>query len=328
MDAQALDTVEVLQDPQVRSPAVSVVIPAYNRRDTLEAALRSVLAQTFQDFEIIVVDDGSDDDTVAVAAAVDDARIGILRHRQNAGPAAARNTGVQASSAPIVAFQDSDDFWLPEKLAAQLACLADPTVIASYCGMIVTGSPARDGEPPASPAYSPRTGFVSGDITAALLHSNIISTQTLVARRRTLLDIGLFDTGFKVLEDWELALRLAAAGAIVPAAAPHVVQRFSDNSLTRHSPRWAWDHRDILLKHHPLLQRYPAAGARQWAIAAGRFRRIGQPTETRAALRQARALTGLSPRLCAQYLRSFLIRSQATDTNTDTTDTKDLPCNS
>ena len=103
------------------SPAISVVMPSYNRESTIRAAAESVLRQTWQDFELIVVDDGSSDATVAALRAIDDPRLRILPQEVNRGVSAARNVGIDAARAPWVAFQDSDDEWLPEKLALQMA---------------------------------------------------------------------------------------------------------------------------------------------------------------------------------------------------------------
>src|SRR6188474_1008516 len=101
-------------------PKVSVVIPVFNRPAAVRRAIDSVLAQTVQDFEIIVVDDGSTDGTAAAVTAIQDPRITLVKHDQRRGGSAARNSGIRASIAPYVAFLDSDDEWLPSKLERQL----------------------------------------------------------------------------------------------------------------------------------------------------------------------------------------------------------------
>jgi len=98
---------------------ISVIIPTYNRPEFTARAVRSALAQTHRDLEIIVVDDGSKD-TVSAAAWGEDPRVRMLRHETNRGVGAARNTGVRAARGEVVAFLDSDDYWLPEKLASQM----------------------------------------------------------------------------------------------------------------------------------------------------------------------------------------------------------------
>src|SRR5215468_5764628 len=102
-------------------PRVSVVVPVFNRPIAVARAINSVLVQTCQDFEIIVVDDASTDDTAAAVASIRDSRVRSIRHDRNRGGSAARNTGIEAAGAPLVAFLDSDDEWLPSKLERQLA---------------------------------------------------------------------------------------------------------------------------------------------------------------------------------------------------------------
>src|SRR5262245_28149594 len=102
------------------TPRISVVIPVLNRAAVVRRAIASVLAQTFQDFEIVVVDDGSTDGTAESVDTLSDRRIRVIRHEQTLGGGAARNTGIRASRAPFVAFLDSDDEWVPTKLEKQL----------------------------------------------------------------------------------------------------------------------------------------------------------------------------------------------------------------
>ena len=102
---------------------VSVVIPAYNRERYLADAVDSVLAQTFTDFELLIVDDGSRDRTVEIAKSYRDPRIRLVRHERNRGVAAARNTGVAEARGAYVAFLDSDDVAYPDRLARQVAFL-------------------------------------------------------------------------------------------------------------------------------------------------------------------------------------------------------------
>ena len=116
--------------PPPASPPVSVVIPAYNREATIVAAIDSVLGQSFGDFELLVVDDGSRDGTLAAARSVADPRVRVIAAEQNGGAAAARNLGATQARGDWIAFQDSDDEWLPRKLEKQMARLhaADPAI--------------------------------------------------------------------------------------------------------------------------------------------------------------------------------------------------------
>src|SRR4051794_36269759 len=115
------------------NPLVSVVIPAFNRAFILPEALDSVLAQTFKDFELIVVDDGSTDDTEEVLRPYVERRGVRFLPQANQGPAAARNRGIEAARGKYVAFLDSDDLWLPIKLSVQIPRMeAHPEAVMSY----------------------------------------------------------------------------------------------------------------------------------------------------------------------------------------------------
>ena len=117
-------------------PAVSVVLPTYNRASTLRRAVDSVLCQDFGDFELIVVDDGSRDQTASILSDIDDARLRVIRLPENRGQAHARNVGLDAASADLAAFQDSDDVWHPNKLSRQVAAIrAIPDASVVYSDM-------------------------------------------------------------------------------------------------------------------------------------------------------------------------------------------------
>ena len=154
-------------------PAVSIVIPAYNRAATIRAAIESVLRQTWTDFELIVVDDGSTDDTLAEAAKVADPRLRLVESPANGGAAAARNRGLAEARADWVAFQDSDDEWLPRKLEKQMARLTAPGAdfVAAYCGMLILDSVYEEGRAAGrlTPRYfpGPEETEVEGDLLLA-----------------------------------------------------------------------------------------------------------------------------------------------------------------
>ena len=116
------------------TPRVSVVIPTYNYGHLLEQSLESVFAQTYKDYEVILVDDGSTDDTPGIAARYE-GRIRYFR-KENGGPSSARNEGIRQARGPLIAFLDSDDLWLPHKLAVQTAFAdAHPEYGLVYCDM-------------------------------------------------------------------------------------------------------------------------------------------------------------------------------------------------
>ena len=116
-------------------PAVSVIIPTFNRAYCLRRSIDSVLAQTFTDFELIVVDDGSTDNTSALLETIGDPRLRVLRHPTNKGVAGAINTGIRNAKAAIIALQDSDDEWVETKLEYQMEVMrtADDKLGVIYC---------------------------------------------------------------------------------------------------------------------------------------------------------------------------------------------------
>jgi glycosyltransferase involved in cell wall biosynthesis len=186
-------------------PSVSVVIPVYNRAHLVGRAISSVLAQSHQRFEIIVVDDASSDRLGAALAEIADPRLRCIAHPVNRGAAAARNTGVAAAEGEFVAFLDSDDSWHPDKLAFQLAAMHDqpPEIAGHVCAYHCI-----------KPGYKPR--LISPDWNAATFRHAILfgctcgPGTTLLCRRAAFADVGPFDEELRRLEDWDWLLRLAA----------------------------------------------------------------------------------------------------------------------
>ncbi|OYR53897.1 hypothetical protein DJ73_06250 [Halorubrum sp. Ea1] len=124
----------------VDNPLVSVIIPTYNRREELERAIDSVLHQSFAEFELIVVDDNSMDDTTNLVKGYEDNRIRYFRHKQNEGVSQARNTGIQHAKGEYIAFLDSDDEWVPEKLETQLKVIESMECLGVYTNASVKRS--------------------------------------------------------------------------------------------------------------------------------------------------------------------------------------------
>ncbi|MBB5224394.1 glycosyltransferase involved in cell wall biosynthesis [Amaricoccus macauensis] len=274
------------------SPPVTVVIPAYERAATIVAAIDSVLRQTRTDFELLVIDDGSSDGTAEAAETVADPRLRVVRLPKNRGAAGARNAGAAEARGRWIAFQDSDDEWLPEKLALQLARLeAHPDAIAAYCGLLTVGELDADAHGRTRLAYvpGPEIELVEGRIQPTLLMQNVMSTQTVVVRRDVFLALGGFDESLPAMEDWEFAIRLAGAGEIAFVDAPLVHQRFSPNSLTRNLEKQLRSHAMILEKSRPLYAGRPDLLARQYYILAGDSRRSGDLDAARCYLALARA---------------------------------------
>ncbi len=217
----------------LRIPPVSVVIPTYNSASAVREALESVLAQTYSDFEVIVVDDGSTDNTESVMRSFGD-RVSYLK-QDNRGAGAARNQGIQRSRGEYVAFLDSDDLWLPTKLAEQVPLLdRDSEIGLVYSDWAVV---SEQGETDSShlrnlPAAS---GYVFDD----LVQSGFILTSGTVVRRSCLDDVGYFDETLSIAQDYDLWLRICYRWKVALVNKPLVTKRNWNGSLSSNLPKTA-----------------------------------------------------------------------------------------
>lgn len=286
---------------------VSIVIPTYNRAGIIRDAVNSVLRQSYSDFELIVVDDCSKDDTLAVLETVKDPRLKVVRHEKNGGASAARNTGVRAAQGTWIAFQDSDDEWLPTKLERQMARLTEPGTrhVASYTAMIILGTPRDEGARKRTQVrYFPGDDFspLDGDIYETQLKTNLVSTQTLVVRRDLMNELGGFDLSATPLEDWDCAIRIASRGTIAFVDEPLVIQRFSPDSITRGRLNHVRARELIVEKNRAELAKRPAVLASQHHSIAGVWRELGDYGSARRHMRSAIALRPTQLRFHANYL--------------------------
>lgn len=187
-------------------PKVSVIIPTYNRADMVGDAIQSVLNQTYGDWELIVVDDGSQDNTHDVVAAFCDPRLRYT-YQENTKLPGARNTGIRAATGRYVAFLDSDDFFLPDKLWLQVAALER----SPDTGLVASGWTEIDAQhKPLRTLYPWRLD--RGLVLADWLYSCPFIVPSVLVRRNWLVKVGLFDPQQHYVEDWDLWLRLAYAG--------------------------------------------------------------------------------------------------------------------
>ncbi len=198
---------------------MSVVIPTHDRAERVVAAMRSVAAQTWPNWELIVVDDASSDATpdVLAAAASGDPRLRVVRHDQARGGSAARNTGIDAAGGEYLAFLDDDDEWLPTKLAEQMAYLdAHPSVGAVSCWQVID-----DGAATPMPFRGPT------DITFAdLCWDNFCGSASFCLLRRTAFTVEpRFDTALPAAQDWDVWLQCARGAAV--AVVPEVLCRYA-----------------------------------------------------------------------------------------------------
>lgn len=197
---------------------VSVIIPTHNRADLVSEAVASVLAQSFRDFELIVVDDGSSDDTVeALAPYV--SRLRLLRRESRGGVSAARNMGIAAARGEWLAFLDSDDLWRPEKLVRQMAYLAaHPDMLLCQTGETWVRRGIRVNQPLTHRKIGGRIFFES-------LERCLVSPSAVILHRRLLTQHGGFDEDLAAAEDYDLWLRLAWRYEVGLVPEPLIIKR-------------------------------------------------------------------------------------------------------
>lgn len=209
-------------------PLISVVIPTYNRQCTLGRAIYSVLNQTYKKIELIVVDDASTDKTDLLIKSINDPRLSYIKLEANRGANHARNIGIERASGEYIAFQDSDDEWLAQKLEKQIELIESseikPDVV--YCSYLkVKGRDA---------SYLPKPDELhrKGSLSQKLLQGNFITTQSLLVKSDVFKEVGLFDEDMKRLQDWELLLRIANNYELSFLDKPLLITYFSEGSIT------------------------------------------------------------------------------------------------
>ncbi len=220
-------------------PSVSVVIPTYNRLSLLTQTVESVRSQTFQDFEIIVVDDGSTDDTWNWLSRQPDIR--AFTHT-NQGIAASRNVGIAEARAPWVALLDHDDLWLSDKLKLQMGFIAENPHIA-----MVAARHVRMGRRIRNPR---RVQWKSGDLFAAVYAESFIHTSSVIIRKDVLQSIGGFDPRYRFADEFDVWLKIARDYPIAYLDKPLVLIRFYEANTSHDRLGLRKDTEDILLTHY------------------------------------------------------------------------------
>lgn len=214
------------------TPQVTVVIPCFNQASYLPYAVESVLAQTLGDFEAIIVDDGSTDETPQIAASFTDSRIRYVR-QENRGLAGARNTGIRHARADLIALLDADDLWHPRFLATMVSTLdAHPEAAATYCGFQYID---RDGHPVGKPSV--RVVAPERFLETLICQGNWLSACSVVMRKRYAEEVGLFDETLHAVEDADLWARLAIKWPFIGVHAALVYYRRHGGNMSGQAQR-------------------------------------------------------------------------------------------
>lgn len=226
---------------------VSIIIPTYNRADVLTASVQSVLQQTYADFELLIIDDGSSDNTDIVVESLGDERIRYVKMPENKGVAAARNEGLRQAKHDYIAFQDSDDYWMPDKLEKQMEFLTQrPEAGLLYCPYVCQKA---DGSTILVPGGNIPLSEKQGHIYPYMLQRNTIGTPGVLMRRKCLENAGLFNESLTCLEDWEFFLRIARAYEIAFQEEPMVRVHLSKDGVS-HNISGYYEARCYMLAMH------------------------------------------------------------------------------
>ncbi|HLJ93375.1 MAG TPA: glycosyltransferase [Gemmataceae bacterium] len=277
-------------------PLVSVVIPAHNRETFLPAAVESVLSQTFTDWELLIVDDGSDDSTARVAReyAGKDLRIRCLRHEHRKGAQAARNSGIRAAQGPWIAFLDSDDRWLADSLEVrlQLATTSQVAVVHSECYILKPDEASPSGGPAGEEESLERMGLrpLQGQIYQEVLRQPGPMFQGMLVTREALARIGYLDESIRSYQEWDTTIRLAKHHVFAFVPQPTFVWNFRNpSSLSRSLTGNAAGYLQVMAKHRWAILRVlgPKALAFHYQTAGYLFRKAGDEARARHCLVRA-----------------------------------------
>lgn len=189
---------------------ISIIMPTYNREGLILHAIQSILGQTYTNWELIIVDDGSTDGTLQVVQSVNDQRISYIKNEKNMGAALSRNKGAQLANYNYLAFQDSDDAWRSDKLEKQMGYLSKHAefdmVYSSFVNHHLDGSKVL--------VPNRQIGEREGKLLPTLLVNNVIGTPTILIKKETFENNGGFDGTLSALEDWDFVLRVSEASPI------------------------------------------------------------------------------------------------------------------
>ncbi len=210
----------------MKMPTISIVIPAYNAESTIRETIESVQKQTFSDFEVIIIDDGSTDKTVEIINNFDDERIKVFSY-ENGGVSAARNRGISHANGEFIAFLDADDLWTPDKLELQLAVLEKYSEAGVAYSWTYFMYEQRKVIKAGNPVY------FKGDVYSNLLVENFLAHGSNPLIRREIIDcVGGYDSNFPHCADWDFYLRLASYCDFALVPKHQIFYRQSSGSMT------------------------------------------------------------------------------------------------
>lgn len=286
-------------------PLISVVIPTYNRADLLPRAIQSVLNQTFKDFELIVVDDGSTDNTEEIVAGFRRQIGNVFYVRQpNSGQCAdPKNHGIELSTGRYLAFLDSDDEWLPRKLEMQLQLLENKPALG-FVGCNITVFDNKTG-------LTLRTHdldrYVRNDFVEEVLKLNVLTPSAVMVRRAVIDNVGVFDTELKVADDLDMWLRISDKYAF--GFVPEFLLRYCIHGGSMlgnlRIKNETIEYERIFAKHRERMARYPSVYRSALRRLGSKYCAMGESPKGRAYYAQALRSDPRSLKMRLLYLSSY-----------------------
>lgn len=222
----------------VNKPVVSIIIPVYNRRELLYRAIKSVINQTYRNIEIIVIDDGSNEDIKSVCESFNDLRIRYFRHIENKGAAAARNTGLKNCRGDFVAFLDSDDEYLPQKIEKQIEVFVrSKDIDVVYCSLLLEEE--------------------NGKYHLIKTASNkwFVLLQQIMFKREVIEKVGFLDETFITIDDFDYVYRLRKSCRFASINEPLVIHHYTPFSLEKNLEIRNKDWEKFIKKYHDIMVR-------------------------------------------------------------------------
>lgn len=225
------------------NPLVSIIMPAYNAEKFISKSIESVLQQTYPNWELLVINDGSIDNTSNIVNSFNDSRIKLIE-QDNSGVSKARNTGIANSTGEFIAFLDSDDLWLQDKLEIQVKYMINnQNIILSYGDYL---SFIEDGKIIENKQLYP---FKIKDLKERLLVFNFIATLTVMVKSDVLKDTGGFDTEFFGPEDWDLWIKISQKGDIDYIKENLAMYREHEGGISKNKKRQLEEEYKVLKRH-------------------------------------------------------------------------------
>jgi glycosyltransferase involved in cell wall biosynthesis len=224
-------------------PRVSVIIPIYNSEKYVQESIESVLHQTFKDFELIFIDDGSTDRTKEILSHYKDI---VYFYQENSGPSRARNEGIRRSHGQLISFLDADDLWFPDKLELEVKYFDTHPDI----GLVTCDALAFTGDKVIVPSMAKERPLHSGSVLYFLLRENFLNTNNVLIRRDVFDKVGMFDETRKFSEDYDLWLRIAQHYKI--GFVRNILTKYRVHDLSRSQS----NKEDVFRSHLELVEKY------------------------------------------------------------------------